>query len=172
LSDRFSSELDPDEDLAAFLMVYDSANLRLQPVLTQPATMPGGPYVVPLGGGVVGAAFLQRRVLAWGDDPDSDSLIRPIPPGLTASRVLALPIYHWRQNDAGEIQLDIDPGAVIGVITFGSDAVASRIAECQGDDSQAALLGQEAQALAQQGVIEILGLLVRPKPAAANLLHS
>jgi len=117
-----------------------------------------------LGAGVAGAAFLQRRVLTWGADPDSDSMIKPFPAGQSVRRVLALPIYHWSKDDKGALRLDTDPGAVIGVVTLGSDVVDSRIAECHGDDPAAKLLCQEAQALAQLWIVEILSLLARPLP--------
>jgi predicted MPP superfamily phosphohydrolase len=162
LSQRFCSEINPSEQLASFLMSYDSSHLRLQPVLAQPDSLLEGDYAVPLGGGVAGAAFLQRRVMTWGADPESDSLIKPIPAGLPAHHILALPIYHWRKDAAGNIQLDTDPGAVIAVVTLGSDVVDSRIAECHGDDPAAKSLCQEAQALAQLWVIRILDLLARP----------
>lgn len=166
LGDRFSSEVTPDEQLVSFLMAYESETLRLEPVLTQPDTFMDGSFGVPLGVGVAGAAFRQRDVLAWGADPDSDSLIKPTPTGLPARRVLALPIYHWRELRPPEIHLDTEPGALIGVVTLGSDAIDSRIAECQGDNEKAKKLGQSAQGLAQRAVIQILGLLARPKTSA------
>lgn len=167
LSARFRSAIDPDEQRESFLMAYDSTSLTLQPVLAQPSTLVSALHGVPLGGGVAGAAFLQRRVLTWGADPDSDSLIKPFPAGLPARRVLALPIYHWSEDGAGTIRLDTDPGAVISVVTLGSDVVDSRIAECHGDDPAAKLLCEEAQALAQLWVNRILDLLARPKGGQA-----
>src|SRR5437899_2779433 len=109
----------PKEQQAVFLMVYDRRDLCLYPALS---CLPAGQeapasFKVPLGGGVAGAAFLQRRVVAWGKHPDSDSLIRPVPlPGLDAGYVLALPIvYRQHGTEPGDGRLVLDPGAVIGV---------------------------------------------------------
>jgi hypothetical protein len=134
------------------------------PVLSSPPDLLDLPYHAPLGRGIMGAAFLQRSVLAWGDHPLSKSLIRPLPvPGRDARRVLALPIYHWLEDKGRQPQLNTRPGAVIGVVTFASDVVDSRISACQGNDEPARLLAQDAQALAQRSVINIINLLSRQR---------
>ena len=85
-----------------FLLVYNQRDLNLHPTLSR---VPSGAqvplsYRVPLGGGLAGAAFVQRRVLAWSKTADLDSLIRPVPiPGLDARYLLAVPIFYPRPED-------------------------------------------------------------------------
>jgi hypothetical protein len=167
LMTRFRWGKDPDEKQTAFLMLYDSDELRLQPALTHTWTgaLPAGSYEVPLGGGVAGAAFLQRKIIVWKSDPDSDSLIKPVSSGALDSRwVLALPLFHQEPDASGQIKLDTLPGAVIGVITVGSDNQASKIGDCgpnekDPDGKIGKEIGQEAQTFAQECVFEIIDLL-------------
>ncbi|MEA2884477.1 MAG: hypothetical protein QOH32_3733 [Bradyrhizobium sp.] len=170
LIDRFRTK-NPDERHTAFLMVYDRENLSLRPVLTyvSAGSLPPGSYELPLGEGLAGAAFLGRRILAWVDDPGSDSLIRPQPDNLNSKRVLALPIFYQEEvtveGGAKEFRSDTRPGALIGVVTFGSNNIASRILECQAENKAGGEKGRVAQKLAQSSVFEILNALFR-KPAS------
>jgi predicted MPP superfamily phosphohydrolase len=161
LMNEFASA-NPSERQAVFLMVYDRRDLHLYPVLSRlPPDVEAPPSLkVPLGGGVAGAAFLQRSVLAWGKDPDSDTLIRPVPlPGLDAQYILALPIFYRRRGG----RLVFDPGAVIGVVTVASDAQGSHIGRCRGDGEGPKKRRDEVQLAAQAVVTEILERLsVRP----------
>jgi hypothetical protein len=146
---------DPDERQVAFLMVYDPDDLHLHTVLTHPPVTSHASLKLPLGEGVAGAAFLSRQVLAWEDDPHSDTLIKPKPLpawGLPARHVLALPIYHQAPLTG---QLNLEPGAVIGVVTLGSGAAGSKIVELQDDEEKAV----QAQLLAQGIVTEMLAIL-------------
>jgi hypothetical protein len=164
LMTRFRSDVIPDETQTAFLMVYDAKDLLLRPVLTYQSsgTLPKGSYEVPLGGGVAGAAFLHRRIVAWKNDPSSKSMIKPLSSGaLDSRRVLALPIFHQQRNTSGNLELDLKPGAVVGVVTLGSDEFTSRISECDIENKTATEIGQEAQELAQKYVFDILSILSR-----------
>jgi len=169
LMKRFASKITPYEKLAAFLMVYDRSSLCLRPVLTHVSSgdLPEGSYELPLGEGVAGAAFLRRRIVTWLDDPASGSLIKPPFDNLNSRWVLALPIFYQECNKAGEPVSQTLPGALIGVITLGSDEISSRISECYPEDETAKELGQEAQILAQQCVFDILAIL-RPSQAPSG----
>jgi hypothetical protein len=158
LMKRFQSQIDPDEVQTAFLMVYDEARLCLRPVLTylSSGSLPEGSYEVPLGGGVAGAAFLQRRIVAWKNDPASKSLIKPPSDNLHSRWVLALPIYYQGLNKEGKLELETQPGALVGVVTLGSNEISSHISECYEEDETAKQIGQEAQELAQKCVFDIL----------------
>ena len=138
---KFASKL-PDERQAVFLIVYNREDLKLDPVLSfysdgvsepaPPISLPES-FSIPLGAGVSGAGFLQRRVVAWGKSPDSRSLIRPVAlPHLDAQYILAVPIFYQHEQAAGG-QLDLRPGAVIGVVTLASTARGSPIEQCRGD---------------------------------------
>jgi predicted MPP superfamily phosphohydrolase len=158
LMKRFRSPINPDEVQTAFLMVYDETKLCLRPVLTHLSSgpLPQGSYEVPLGGGVAGAAFLQRRIVAWKNDPASRSLIKPPSDSLHSRWVLALPIYYQAINKDGKLELETQPGALIGVVTLGSNEISSQISECYKEDATAKEIGQEAQELAQKYVFGIL----------------
>ncbi|KRR03750.1 metallophosphoesterase family protein [Bradyrhizobium valentinum] len=161
---RFHAGFDNQEQQTAFLMLYDSNNLCLQPALTS-GPVPRGSYEVPLGGGVAGAAFLQRQIIAWKNDPNSKSLIKPPSSGaLNSHWVLALPVFHQGGPDATGKELDTEPGAVLGVITLGSSSAASKISDCEPNeddptDKSGEEIGQEAQKLAQECVFDILNII-------------
>jgi hypothetical protein len=163
LMKRFRSTVNPQqEQLSVFLMVYDEDNLCLRRVFAHVSKgrLPEGSYDVPLGGGVAGAAFLQRQILTWDDDPNSESLIRPVPAIPVAPKhVLALPIYYQGKDSLGELSLETRPGAIIGVVTLGSNGIASGITECAGQDETAKQISQEAQKWAQKKITRILNLL-------------
>ncbi|WP_439407817.1 metallophosphoesterase family protein [Bradyrhizobium sp. DASA03076] len=164
LMKRFHFEYDDTEKQTVFLMLYEPADLCLRPALTQ-GPIPDGNYQVPLGGGVAGAAFLQRQIIAWKNDPNSKSLIRPASSGaLNSHWVLALPVFHQGGRNAKGDELDTEPGAVLAVITLGSDSAASRISECAPNDDDpkgeiAKEIGQDAQILAQQCVFDMLRII-------------
>jgi hypothetical protein len=161
---RFHSSIDRQENQIAFLMLYDSKALCLLPALRN-GPIPAGSYEVPLGGGVAGAAFLQRQIIAWKNDPKSKSLIKPASSGaLNSHWVLALPVFHQGGPEASGNKLDTEPGAVLGIVTLGSDNAASHISDCEPNerdptDKSGEEIGQEAQKLAQQCVFDILKVL-------------
>ena len=164
LMTRFHSRIDKHEKQTAFLMLYDSEALCLRPALEN-GPIPNGTYDVPLGGGVAGAAFLQRQIIAWKNDPKSKSLIKPASSGaLNSHWVLALPLFHQGGPEASGEKLDTEPGAVLGVVTLGSDNAASHISDCEPNerdltDKSGEEIGQEAQKLAQECVFDILKML-------------
>lgn len=173
LMERFKSGIEAEEQQTAFLMLYDSEELCLRPALRYSSgTIPAGSYQVPLGGGVAGATFLQRKITAWKNDPNSKSLIKPASSGaLNSHWVLALPVFHQGGPDRSGDELDTQPGAVIAVVTLGSDSPASKISDCapseqDPDGKQAEKLGQDAQKLAQDYIFDILDLLGKAKAVA------
>jgi hypothetical protein len=167
LMERFHSSMDPDELQTAFLMLYDADKLCLRPALihSRGKSLPNESYEVPLGGGVAGAAFLQRQIITWKNDPNSKSLIKPVSSGALNSRwVLALPIFHQQADASGLLKQDTRPSAVLGVITVGSDNDASKISDCEPNpedpnDKTGEEIGQEAQGFAQECVFDIIDIL-------------
>ncbi|MBR1135426.1 MULTISPECIES: metallophosphoesterase family protein [Bradyrhizobium] len=145
-----------DEKWTIALMVHDAADLVLRPVLSRRS----GPrreelprsFSIPYGDGVSGAAFQQRRTIAWShggviSDPEgvAKSLITPVPyPPAEADdeavHVLALPVYHTGTEDARRPP----PWATIGVVTVDSSSYASSIKDM--DDKQRLWLRTLAQA--------------------------
>ncbi|MGJ5175985.1 metallophosphoesterase family protein [Bradyrhizobium oligotrophicum] len=145
-----------DEKWTIALLVHDAAQLVLRPVLSRRS----GPrreqlprsFSIPYGDGVSGAAFQQRRTIAWShrgviSDPQgvAQSLITPVPyppteDGDEAVHVLALPVYHTGTEDARRPP----PWATIGVVTVDSSSYASSIKDM--DDKQRLLLRALAQA--------------------------
>jgi 3',5'-cyclic AMP phosphodiesterase CpdA len=120
------------------LFIYDAEKLALRPILSSRSTGSELPrnFKIPYGDGVSGAAFQQRRVIAWNSDwakfaPEGTaySLITPVaypdPPGvkLDPVSVLALPVYHSGREDDGRPP----PWAMIGVVTVDSSSHASPI---------------------------------------------
>jgi hypothetical protein len=79
-------------------------------------------------------------------------------PGLEARHVLALPIFCAQQEGTTTSQLVLEPGAVIGVVTIGSNADSSRIALCHEDAASAINLIREAQAVAEAVVLRMLAI--------------
>ncbi|XSC44574.1 hypothetical protein ACF1BQ_045065 [Bradyrhizobium sp. RDT10] len=78
--------------------------------------------------------------------------------------MLALPVFHQGGLNATGNELDTEPGAVLCVITLGSDNAASRISECAPNEEdptgeRGEEIGQEAQILAQQCVFDMLGII-------------
>ncbi|CCD92065.1 conserved hypothetical protein [Bradyrhizobium sp. ORS 375] len=145
-----------DEKWTIALMVHDAKDLVLRPVLSrrsgpQREALPRS-FSIPYGDGVSGAAFQQRRIIAWShrgviSDPEgaAKSLITPVPyppteEGGEAVHVLALPVYHTGTED----ERRPPPWATIGVVTVDSSSYASSIKDM--DDKQRLLLRTLAQA--------------------------
>ncbi|MBX9846469.1 MAG: metallophosphoesterase [Xanthobacteraceae bacterium] len=154
----------PSERQAVFLMVYDSEDQHLHPVLADAPHPTAGieKFKVPLGGGLSGAAFIRRRVLVWREDPSSETLIAPVLlPGLKElQHGLALPIHYQQQQEGPDKgRLVLEPGAVIGAVTVASDAAGSKIVDYEGGDATAMAKSVEIQAIAQGAVTQILNLL-------------
>jgi 3',5'-cyclic AMP phosphodiesterase CpdA len=165
LMERFSAEI-AGEFQRVFLMIYDSKDGQLRLVLSNPRGESASEkvFTIPLGAGVAGAAMVRRQVVVWGEDKENETLIRPVQmPGLNARHVLALPVCH-QHHEAHDGRLDLEPGAVIGVVTLASDAEGSGIIECRSDTDDAKRTGREAQVAAQLLVTEMLELLSMRQP--------
>jgi hypothetical protein len=116
------------------LFVYDRDCLALIPVLSHlscsSAPLPTD-FVIPLGDGIAGAAFQQRRCIMWAaENPELSPFIRPVPyPSESAGddtklvAHLAIPVYHHSVQDEARPS----PWSVIGVVSFGSSSMASQI---------------------------------------------
>jgi 3',5'-cyclic AMP phosphodiesterase CpdA len=164
LRDLLQKEICPgrrDESWVIALFVYDSDGLALRPALSvrswTPARLPPD-FKVPLGDGVTGAAFLQRRIVTWSrqsaesaqlNAATGSSLIEPVPHPpppegpIEMVNVLALPVYH----PAMEEEPRPPPWAAIGVVTIGSSSYGSPIAglESDPDDTQRRAVSEAAQ---------------------------
>lgn len=157
----------PEEKWIVVLFVYDPERLALRPVLSQRSwTADGLPrsFEIPYGDGVSGAAFQQRRIIAWNqqrlaDNPphSARSLITPVPlPGCEGQstkvvNMLALPVYHSGTEDLRQPH----PWAAIGVVTIASSSYASPISGM--DDAQRRRLRSAAQTQVDGIVQAMLG---------------
>lgn len=157
----------PEEKWIVVLFVYDTERLALRPILSRRSwTADGLPrsFEVPYGDGVSGAAFQQRRIIAWNqqrvaDNPSHSarSLISPVPlPGCEGKstevvNMLALPVYHSGTEDLRQPP----PWAAIGVVTIASSSYASAI--CGMDDAQRRRLRSAAQTQVDSIVRAMLG---------------
>jgi len=164
----------PDEKWTIGFFVHDSTQLALRPVFSRRSwtkeELPRS-FKIPYGDGVSGAAFQQRRIIAWNrgqvtSDPDDSapSLITPVPypdeqtGHVEAVNVLALPFYHSGSED---VRRRPPPWTAIGVVTFDSSSYDSPINRM--DDAQRRWLRAAAQAQADVIVKAVQGKL--PKPA-------
>jgi hypothetical protein len=128
-----------DEKWTIALFAYDSDQLALRPVFSRHSwsaeSIPQA-FPMPYGDGVGGAAFQQRRIIAWSHELARSSpvhvgraLIKPLvypPPAEGAVEmvsVLALPIYHSGNED----ERRPSPWTAIGVVTISSSSYASPI---------------------------------------------
>jgi 3',5'-cyclic AMP phosphodiesterase CpdA len=161
----------PDERWTIALFVHDSAELALRPVFSRRSwsrsELPRS-FKIPYGDGVSGAAFQQRRIIAWNSgsvtndlEDSAASLITPVPyPEEKADErvnVLAVPFYHsgWENIQRPP------PWTTIGVVTFDSSSHASPINGM--DDTQRRRLRAAVQAQADI----IVQALKRKNTAAA-----
>jgi 3',5'-cyclic AMP phosphodiesterase CpdA len=120
------------------LWAYDAEQIALVPVLSH-RSWSSKPwplsFVIPLGDGVAGAAFQQRRIIPWGSGVGPDSLIEPVDDvprpderRVVMKHILAIPLYHPTMADHERPP----PWATIGVLSFGSSSDASRLADLGG----------------------------------------
>jgi predicted phosphodiesterase len=114
------------------LFVYDRSRLALIPVLSYQSGL-GAPlptdFPIPLGDGIAGAAFQQRRCIMWAaENPEISPFIHPhhtesAEDGTKLVAHLAIPVYHPSAQDEARPS----PWSAIGVVSFGSSSMASRI---------------------------------------------
>jgi 3',5'-cyclic AMP phosphodiesterase CpdA len=142
-----------EENWFVTLYAYESESLTLRPILScrswTTEELPQG-FKIPYGGGVTGAAFQQRRIIAWSRQPVNEdlqdsapSLIAPDPTfsadPVEIVNILALPVYHSGSEDLRRPP----PWATIGVVTIGSSSYASTFSGL--DDAQRRRLRSAAQ---------------------------
>jgi hypothetical protein len=147
-----------DENWVTALWVYDEDQLALRPALSQRSwlsTSMTKDFKIPLGTGVAGAAFLQRRIISWGDWA-KESFIEPVThphgdsePAMELKNVLAVPIYDPEVMDLARPP----PWATIGVVSFGTTASDSPINSLEADHPT------RLRAVVQTGVLRILDVL-------------
>ncbi len=154
------------------IFIYDSAQHVLRPVLSRRSWTPEGlpiDFQVPFGDGLSGAAFQQRRIIAWSTDSMASrpphtarSLIKPVPHPAPADgsiemvNVLALPVYH---SDTEDLRRP-PPWAAIGVVTISSSSYASPIVGM--DDGQRRRLRTAAQTQADSILRPMRGRVSTP----------
>lgn len=111
------------------LFVYDGAKLSLRPVVCRrlgPLEPNWRDFLIPLGDGIAGAAFLRRSVVLWAKETSGSVFIKPMPnPNSTVEMrtTLAVPVYHPREQDKPRPS----PWGTIGVVSFASSSPASKI---------------------------------------------
>ena len=150
------------------LFAYAPKEAKLIPVLSHQSWSNSpirGDFRIPLGDGIAGAAFLQRRSISWAAErPDQSPFIQPVrfPEESADSDTepkthLAVPIYHESvQNESRP-----SPWSVIGVVSFGSSSMASKIpALCHRDlDPDSDERVKAVRLMAQAVVYKILATL-------------
>jgi hypothetical protein len=160
---------DPEEKLVMAMFIYDSAAVAVRPVLSwrswRDDPLPFE-FTIPLGGGIAGAAFQQRRSIAWSEAATEISLIRPEPHpdshDLKLRNVLALPVYH----DSVKDDRQPPPSGAIGVVTIGSSSDASPVAALTADNGDAQERRNELRRLAQTRFEQIREILAKSPPSA------
>jgi hypothetical protein len=152
------------ERLIVALFVYDTNRLALIPVLVHRSWSRNQwpEFMVPLGAGIAGAAFLQRRAVVWSRGYAHESLIQPVPhphgkdeDPVLLEEVVAQPIYHERFQD----EQRPPPWATIGVVVVGSDSPASRVRKLMFDDTEAKELAADIRINAQLAAAKVVDAL-------------
>lgn len=124
---------DSDEDIVS-LWVYDESKFGLRPVLSHrswsDALLPND-FTMGLGKGVAGVAFQQRRILPWSKQWSNIPIIQPIldwhddpEKRVELVNMLALPVYHPKEAGGRP-----PPWATIGVVSYGSSSVGSKVCD-------------------------------------------
>ena len=133
--DKMLSAETRDELRTVTFFVYDGERrpLSLRPVVSWKSWSSEpirADFAIPLGDGIAGAAFQQRRPVAWANMRTQSPLIMPIPylPGEEDGRydeqaTICVPVYHDKMQDEERPS----PWAAIGVIAYGSTSLASKI---------------------------------------------
>ena len=118
----------PGEDCTLSLFVYDDSRLAMRPVLWHGPRGHGEAwrkFTIPLGDGIAGAAFLRRRTVPWVHDRNRSIYVKPVTfnEAVVMRTRLTIPIYHQSEQD----RADPSPWSVIGVVSFASSDLATRI---------------------------------------------
>ena len=155
------------ESRSVELWTYDAETLTLRPVLSYRSwSQKPWPlaFKIPLGDGIAGAAFQQRRFVPWGRNLAPGSLIEPspsVPPEGEAKvdmeYMVGIPLYHPEVPDPPRPP----PWATIGVVSFSSSSTGSRLAGLTGAHPDPAMqrLVLAVRALAQKLVTRMTNVL-------------
>jgi predicted phosphodiesterase len=136
LADTLKSLLagnEQDEQCIVTLFAYDDQSVRLTPALSWNSwsddPVDQG-FRMRLGQGIAGAAFLQRRTVAWAKGSNASPLIKPVAypdkrGGIAGipEAILAIPIFH----DAVQDEVRPPPWAAIGTVSFSSSSPHSAV---------------------------------------------
>lgn len=111
------------------LFAYDEGATALRPVLSQKSWSENGVnpnFLVKLGEGIAGAAYQQRRPIAWARGVGKSRLIEPVAyvpdpadasePEQAEDAIFAIPVYHILLQDHRRPS----PWGTIGVVSFSS----------------------------------------------------
>ncbi|WP_158801079.1 metallophosphoesterase [Acidisoma sp. L85] len=144
------------------LFVYDPVRLAVRPVFWEDSlhSTPGWKdFVIPLGDGIAGACFLQRRPIPWESHADRGVFVRPVPLAGNVSRtMLAIPVFHRDEQDKDRPS----PLATIGVLSFGSSDLDTKVPDFFRPTVQNAHLLLLLRAIAQGIVYETIEVLRAP----------
>jgi hypothetical protein len=147
------------------VFAYDSSRVALRPCLTyrswSKSLLPSN-FEVPLGSGISGAAFQQRRMVPWGKSWARDSLVKPVPhpqgdaaENVELNGVVSVPFYHPNVQDDRRPP----PWATIGVVSFGSASEGARIATLSKTTTEAEEQRRELRSAVQTHAVAILDAL-------------
>ena len=148
------------------LFAYDEDATALRPVLSRKSWSERGVnpgFLVKLGGGIAGAAFQQRRPVAWARGVGTSRLIEPVPylrdpedpsePNRAEDAIFAIPVYHSQLQDDRRPS----PWGAIGVVSFSSWSGFSEINPLAGDAPPAESLAMSSDArVVAQGLFNAL----------------
>ncbi|WP_407121462.1 hypothetical protein [Bradyrhizobium sp. STM 3561] len=154
------------EKWAVVIFAYDHTLGALRPALSyrswSASKLPSN-FAVTSGKGIAGAAFQQRRMIAWGQSWAGESLVKPVhhpyetdADDVEMACVVALPLYHPTYQDHRRPP----PWATIGAVSFGSAAESRQIATLAEPDVEAAEdLRRELRSAVQVHALAILEAL-------------
>jgi hypothetical protein len=133
---RLYATQDPKEELALSFMVYDEVEkkLRLVEMIATGTRKLDLNFDLPLGDGLGGAAFKQRRTLIYAYQtirltPGGDAYLAPRQGGggFPYEVLLSSPVFHPRERDISRDRKGAFPDDTVGVISFGSTCPGSAL---------------------------------------------
>lgn len=172
LFDKYRSP-DPKEKFTVTLMAYDpqAKDLYIVDGVRSWDAPLSWDFRLPLGHGLGGAAFKQRRsIIDWvapGTNGSAGAYLLDIAESTAATPyrvMMSIPIFHEKYRDA----TDPPPDAVVGVITIGSDSPGSKLMELSSSPSQKEDVRQ-LRIVAQTFVEQLLKAYLEPKPTSVTI---
>ena len=146
------------------LFVYDPERLSVRPVFWESfdhLTPDWRDFNIPLGDGISGASFLQRLVIPWAEHADRGVFVKPVPlAGNVWRTMLAIPVFHSAEQDKEQPS----PSATIGIVSFGSSDLDTKIPAFFEPSGEDAKLLRLLRGMTQAIVLKTIEILRRPGP--------